>query len=45
MKNNIIDFFCTGCKHEWQGLFVPLYCPNCEGVLGIAIVVGEEKDD
>jgi len=43
--NNIIDFHCTGCKHEWKGLFVPLSCPKCEGVLGIAISIGEDKED
>jgi len=43
MKDNIITFQCTKCKHTWKGLYIPLYCPNCEGVLGIAIVPGEKK--
>ena len=45
MKDNMIKFHCTSCKHEWQGLFVPLCCPKCEGALGIAIVIGEDKED
>ena len=45
MKDRFIDFFCTYCKHEWKGLFVPLSCPNCVVVLGISIAIGEDKKD
>ena len=45
MKDRFIDFHCTYCKHTWKGLFVPSSCPKCEGVLGIAIAIGEDKDE
>ncbi len=45
MERNPLNFHCTSCKHEWWGPYIPLYCPNCEGVLGIAIVIGGDKED
>ena len=41
----ITNFVCRNCGHKWKGAYIPLYCPNCEKVLGIAIDITEEKDD
>lgn len=45
MKDRFIDFHCTYCKHTWKGLFVPLSCPKCEGVLGIVIDLEGDDDE
>ncbi len=44
MENNFTQFFCKACEHEWQGQYIPLYCPNCETVRQIAIDIGEEGE-
>jgi predicted nucleic acid binding AN1-type Zn finger protein len=44
MEDNIITFQCTKCKCEWEGLYVPLRCPNCESVFGIVTIPKEDKD-
>jgi rubrerythrin len=43
--NNATSFFCKACGHKWKGMFIPLYCPNCETVRQIAIDITEEWEE
>jgi Zn finger protein HypA/HybF involved in hydrogenase expression len=42
--NHLTKFYCKNCEHKWEGMFIPLYCPSCESVFGIAIDISEEEE-
>ena len=43
-KEYLSNFYCRNCRHRWKGMYIPLYCPACEKVLGIAILTDRDEE-